>query len=125
MNFQSLTVPTDVGDGKPVQITGDGVQIIGEGCAEWGPEPDYVTYVFVFLGSVTICELHKLRFQTNSKSICIWKPVFPIYFEDLLVSSNVLRCEGWGGEGVIKNSHQAANPLSVAVETKKSGSTFS
>ena len=83
-----------MGDEKPVQITGDGcpewglepVQIIGEGCVEWGPEPDYVTYMFVFLGSVTICELHKLHFQTNSKSICIWKSVFPTYFEDFLVS---------------------------------------
>jgi hypothetical protein len=40
--------------GKPVQITG----VRGSG---GGPRPEYVAYVFVFLGSAIICQLYKLN----------------------------------------------------------------
>jgi len=29
------------------------------GGPEGGPEPDYVVYVFVFLGSISICQLYR------------------------------------------------------------------
>ena len=38
-----------------------------------GPELDYVAYVFVFLGSIIICRLYKLTFQTKLKSVCNWE----------------------------------------------------
>jgi len=31
------------------------VKILGTGSTEGGPGPEYVAYVFVFLGSITIC----------------------------------------------------------------------
>ena len=44
---------------------------IGGGGVPWKlPGPDYVTYVFVFLGSIIICRLYKLTIQTKPKSLC-------------------------------------------------------
>ena len=39
---------------------GSRYKLPGPGASERGPGPDYVPYVFVYLGSTTVCRLHKL-----------------------------------------------------------------
>lgn len=36
------------------------------GTPEWGPVLDYVAYVSVFLGSISICRLHKLTLSDQT-----------------------------------------------------------
>jgi hypothetical protein len=42
-------------------------KLLGPGSPEWGPGPEYISYVFVFLGSIINCRLCQLilSFQTQ------------------------------------------------------------
>jgi hypothetical protein len=49
----------------------------GSGVPEENPEPDYLAYVFVSLGSIIICGLHKLTISDQAQ-VTLQLTVFPI-----------------------------------------------
>ena len=66
-------VNADERGGKQVQITG------GDGGTEGGPGAGYVAYVFVFLGGIIICPMHKLTLPHQAQ---LTVKSFPILGED-------------------------------------------
>jgi hypothetical protein len=51
----------------PTKGWGSRYKLPGPGGLEGHPEPDYVAHVFVFVGSVVICQLYKLILSDNAQ----------------------------------------------------------
>jgi hypothetical protein len=66
-----LVMPLATRNSWQYRREGDGggsrYKLSGPGCSEGSPGPNYVAYVFVFVGSTTICPLHKLILSVEAK----------------------------------------------------------
>ena len=51
----------------PTRGRGSRQKLPGPCCPEWGPGASYVSYVFVFLGSIIICLLDKLALSHQAQ----------------------------------------------------------
>jgi hypothetical protein len=62
---------------------GDWYKLPGPGGPEEGWSPKCVVYVFVFLGSIVICQLYKSRpFRPDPSDFATESQVFPIQCKD-------------------------------------------
>ena len=64
--------------------------LLGPGISVGGPWPRYVTYVFLFLSSIIICQLYNLSVRISSQSVLAEEPRNIFYLDSNPLSAAVI-----------------------------------